>query len=105
LNVGCFPPWRDWTFIFSSFNPEPGTSLRRKNTRKNKNCFTLVLAFLVVINLVPAVTAATDRPNVALMLADNTWVFRHYQRIVGESKKSLEKYANPPGVSLTNTVR
>jgi arylsulfatase len=35
--------------------------------------------------------------------ADNAWVFRHYLRIVGEYKKSLEKYPNPPGVSLTNT--
>ena len=35
--------------------------------------------------------------------ADNAWVFRHYLRIIGEYKKSLERYPNPPGVSLTNT--
>jgi arylsulfatase len=34
--------------------------------------------------------------------ADNAWVYRQYLRIVGEYKKSLEKYPNPPGVSLTN---
>jgi len=35
--------------------------------------------------------------------ADNAWVFRHYLRIIGEYKKSLEKYPNPAGVSLTET--
>ncbi len=35
--------------------------------------------------------------------ADNAWVFRHYLRIIGEYKKSIERYPNPPGVSLTNT--
>jgi len=33
--------------------------------------------------------------------ADNGWVFRQYLRIVGDYKKSLEKFPNPPGVSLT----
>ena len=33
--------------------------------------------------------------------ADNAWVFRQYLRIVGDYKKSLEKFPNPPGVSLT----
>lgn len=34
--------------------------------------------------------------------ADHAWVFRHYLRIIGEYKKSLEKHPNPPGVSLTD---
>jgi arylsulfatase len=34
--------------------------------------------------------------------ADNAWVLRHYLRIIGEYKKSLEIDPNPPGVSLTN---
>jgi len=33
--------------------------------------------------------------------ADNAWVFRQYLRIVGDYKKSLEEFPNPPGVSLT----
>ena len=33
--------------------------------------------------------------------ADNAWVFRQYLRSVGDYKKSLEKFPNPPGVSLT----
>ncbi len=37
-----------------------------------------------------------------VITADNAWVFRHYLRIIGEYKKSLEKYPNPEGVSLTN---
>jgi arylsulfatase len=37
-----------------------------------------------------------------VITADNAWVFRNYLQIVGEYKKSLEKYPNPPGVSLTN---
>jgi arylsulfatase len=41
-----------------------------------------------------------ERVNIT---ADNAWVFRYYLRIIGEYKKSLEKYPNPPGVSLTNT--
>ena len=37
-----------------------------------------------------------------VITADNAWVFRNYLQIVGEYKKSLEKYPNPPGVSLTS---
>ena len=38
-----------------------------------------------------------------VITADNAWVFRHYLRIIAEYKKSLEKYPNPEGVSLTDS--
>ena len=34
---------------------------------------------------------------------DNAWVFRQYLRIIGEYRKTLEKYPLPPGISLTST--
>lgn len=43
-----------------------------------------------------------DPREQTVITADNAWVFRHYLRIVGEYKQSLERYPNPPGVSLTN---
>lgn len=33
--------------------------------------------------------------------ADNAWVFRHYLKIVADYQRSLKKYPNPAGVSLT----
>jgi hypothetical protein len=32
----------------------------------------------------------------------SAWLYRQYLRIVGKYKKSLEKYPNPSGASLTN---
>jgi arylsulfatase len=37
-----------------------------------------------------------------VITADNAWVFRNYLQIIGQYKKTLEKYPNPPGVSLTS---
>ena len=37
-----------------------------------------------------------------VITADNAWVFRHYLRLVGEYKRSLQTYPNPAGVSLTD---
>lgn len=35
------------------------------------------------------------------ILADNAWVLRNYLKIIGDYKKSVAKYPNPPGISLT----
>ena len=35
------------------------------------------------------------------LIASKAWVFRKYMKAIGEYYKSLEKYPNPPGVSLT----
>jgi hypothetical protein len=39
------------------------------------------------------------------LIASKAWLFRPYMKVISEYLKSLEKYPNPPGASLTKFGR
>jgi arylsulfatase len=87
--------WHEWRIYPKAFVPSGGNPARSGLAGHR----TELTSMPEVYNI------AYDPREEDNLVATKAWVFRPYMKVIGEYLKSLEKYPNPPGASLTKFGR